>query len=155
MLGLGLFDFKTVLGKLLCIVLIIVATHYHVLAGVLVVLVVISMGQSVIEGMNTGVHNSSKDSTDSTDSTESTISLFKKNNCKDGKLMKDGKPISNDLIKDSFPNIKFSGDTCNPCDNDCQFEIVSSAERLTTEKNLESVDSNTIPVNREQSIKKQ
>jgi hypothetical protein len=48
MLGLGLFDFKTVLGKLLCIVLIIVATHYHVLAGVLVVLVVISMGQSVI-----------------------------------------------------------------------------------------------------------
>ena len=98
----NLFDFKSVLGKIMFIALIIIATHYHVLAGIMVVLLVISMSQYVIEGMgnNTDSSKESADSTDSKDSKEakpakesteeSPMSLFKKNNCKNGILMKDG-----------------------------------------------------------------
>jgi len=163
----NLFDFKSVLGKIMFIVLIIIATHYHVLAGILAVLLVISMSQYVIEGMGNNT-DSSKESTDSKDSTdskeakpvkesteESPMSLFKKNNCKNGILMKDGKEITADSIKENFPNVKFDGDSCNPCGDDCKFQIVSSAERITNEENLRPQESNAQPVDRELVTKKQ
>ena len=169
----NLFDFKSVLGKIMFIALIIIATHYHVLAGILVVLLVISMSQYVIEGMgnNTDSSKESADSKDSTDSKEATpakdatpakesteespMSLFKKNNCKNGILMKDGKEITPSSIKENFPNVKFDGDSCNPCGDDCKFQIVSSAERVTNEENLRPQESNAQPVDRELVTKKQ
>lgn len=166
----NLFDFKSVLGKIMFIALIIIATHYHVLAGIMVVLLVISMSQYVIEGMG-NITDSSKESTDSTDSTdskdskeakpakesteESPMSLFKKNNCKNGILMKDGKEVTPSSIKENFPNVKFDGDSCNPCGDDCKFQIVSSAERVTNEENLRPQESNAQPVDRELVTKKQ
>jgi len=162
-----MFDFKSVLGKIMFIALIIIATHYHVLAGMLVVLLVISMSQYVIEGMGNNTDSSkesadstdSKDSKDSTDSKESTeespMFLFKKNNCKNGILMKDGKEITADSLKENFPNVKFDGDSCNPCGDDCKFQIVSSAERVTNEENLRPQESNAQPVDRELVTKKQ
>ena len=169
----NMFDFKSVLGKIMFIALIIIATHYHVLAGILVVLLVISMSQYVIEGMGNNTDSSkestdstdSKDSTDSTtpakdakeskESTESPMSLFKKNNCKNGILMKDGKEITPSSIKENFPNVKFDGESCNPCGDDCKFQIVSSAERVTNEENLRPQESNAQPVDRELVTKKQ
>jgi Na+-transporting methylmalonyl-CoA/oxaloacetate decarboxylase gamma subunit len=166
----NMFDFKSVLGKIMFIALIIIATHYHVLAGILVVLLVISMSQYVIEGMGNNTDSSkesadSKDSTDSTDSKEATpakestqespMSLFKKNNCKNGILMKDGKEITPSSIKENFPNVKFDGESCNPCGDDCKFQIVSSAERVTNEENLRPQESNAQPVDRELVTKKQ
>ena len=169
----NLFDFKSVLGKIMFIALIIIATHYHVLAGILVVLLVISISQYVIEGMgnNTDSSKESADSKDSTDSKEATpakdatpakesteespMSLFKKNNCKNGILMKDGKEITPSSIKENFPNVKFDGDSCNPCGDDCKFQIVSSAERVTNEENLRPQESNAQPVDRELVTKKQ
>jgi Na+-transporting methylmalonyl-CoA/oxaloacetate decarboxylase gamma subunit len=160
----NLFDFKSVLGKIMFIALIIIATHYHVLAGIMVVLLVISMSQYVIEGMG-NITDSSKESTDSTDSKEakpakesteeSPMSLFKKNNCKNGILMKDGKEITADSLKENFPNVKFDGDSCNPCGDECKFQIVSSAERVTNEENLRPQESNAQPVDRELVTKKQ
>ena len=170
----NLFDFKSVLGKIMFIALIIIATHYHVLAGIMVVLLVISMSQYVIEGMGNNT-DSSKESTDSTDSKdskdsttpakdatpakesteESPMSLFKKNNCKNGILMKDGKEITPSSIKENFPNVKFDGESCNPCGDDCKFQIVSSAERVTNEENLRPQESNAQPVDRELVTKKQ
>lgn len=144
-----LFNFNHILGKIVFIVFIIIAAHFHVLAGVLAVLLVISMNQYVIEGMENN-DDSSKESKE-----DSPVSMFKKTYCKNGILMKDGKEITSDLIKTSFPDIKFSGDTCNPCDEDCQFEIVSSVEQLTNEENLRPQDSNTQPVDREQVTKTQ
>jgi hypothetical protein len=144
-----LFNFNHVLGKIVFIVFIVIAAHFHVLAGILAVLLVISMNQYVIEGMENN-DDSSKESKE-----ESSVSMFKKTNCKNGILMKDGKEITSDLIKTSFPDIKFSGDTCNPCDEECQFEIVSSVEQLTNEENLRPQDSNSQPVDREQVTKKQ
>jgi hypothetical protein len=160
----NLFDFKSVLGKIMFLALIIIATHYHVLACIMVVLLVISMSQYVIEGMG-NITDSSKESTDSTDSKEakpakesteeSPMSLFKKNNCKNGILMKDGKEITADSLKENFPNVKFDGDSCNPCGDECKFQIVSSAERVTNEENLRPQESNAQPVDRELVTKKQ
>ncbi len=166
----NIFDFKSVLGKIMFIALIIIATHYHVLAGILVVLLVISMSQYVIEGMG-NIADSSKESADLTDSKEATdskpakeskestkespMSLFKKNNCKNGILMKDGKEITADSLKENFPNVKFDGESCNPCGDDCKFQIVSSAERVTNEENLRPQESNAQPVDRELVTKKQ
>jgi lipopolysaccharide export LptBFGC system permease protein LptF len=189
----NLMNFNSLLGKMIIIILIIVATHFHILAGILILLVIISMKQPLFEGMennNTnhnmtdhqdkGTSESFKHSAnianidkngnknddmgmgtdmdtdnDSDINNNSSISMFKKNNCKNGILMKNGKRVTSDLIKESFPNLKFTKEQCNPCDDDCEFEIVSSVEQITNEENLRPHDSNTQPVDRERVTKKQ
>ena len=89
------------------------------------------------------------------DDVDTLISSFKTDNCKNGLLMKDDKEVTMDSITKSFPSLKFLGETCNPCEDDCKFEIVSSSERLTAEENVTPVDSTTIPVDREALTKKQ
>ena len=152
----NLFDLNNVLGKIVFLILILIATHFHLLAGILVLLFIISMNQSTVEGMennedSNNVDNSGDNNFDS--SKESPISLFRKNNCKSGFLMKDDKYVTPDTLKQSFPNIKFSGDDCNPCDTSCDFEIISSAEQITVEENLRAQDSNSLPVDKEQVTK--
>jgi hypothetical protein len=183
MMNFNLMNFNSVLGKMIIIILIIVASHFHILAGILILLVIISMKQPLFEGMENndatknnmtdhpanGTSESFKHSTsvdknsdmdadtdnDSDINNNSSISMFKKNNCKNGILMKNGKRVTSDLIKESFPNLKFTKEQCNPCDDDCDFEIVSSGEQITNEENLRPQDSNTQPVDREQVTKKQ
>jgi|TARA_B110000967_G_scaffold190246_2_gene214772 hypothetical protein len=161
-----LFEFNTVLGRLLFVIVILIATHFHILAGVITLMLIISYNHNVIEGMEnkedlpdktSNEHNESDDGvTDlNGDNTEDPISTFKKENCKDGLLMKDDKEVTKDSITSSFPDLKFLEEPCNPCDDDCKFEIVSSSERLTAEKNVRPVDSTTIPVDRENITKKQ
>lgn len=161
-----LFDFNTVLGKILFVILILAATQINLLAGVGVLLLIISMNHKMREGMeNKGSVDETepiKESSDENnvsdvngDDTKTLISSFKTDNCKNGLLMKDDKEVTMDSITKSFPSLKFLGETCNPCDDDCKFEIVSSAERLTAEENVTPVDSTTIPVDREALTKKQ
>ena len=178
----NLMNFNSLLGKTIIIILIIVATHFHILAGILILLVIISMKQPLFEGMenNDNTKNSMTDQqangittesikphdivdknsdmdtdTDNESYNNSSISMFKKNNCKNGILMKNGKRVTSELIKESFPNVKFTKEQCNPCDDDCEFEIVSSVEQITNEENLRPQDSNTQPVDRERVTKKQ
>ncbi len=139
----NLMNFNSVLGKMILIILIIVATHFHILAGILILLVVVSMKQPLFEGMenNDNTKNSMTDQqangittesikphdmdtdTDSESDNNSSISLFKKNNCKNGILMKNGKRVTSDLIKESFPNVKFTKEQCNPCDDDASLKL--------------------------------
>jgi|AntAceMinimDraft_18_1070375.scaffolds.fasta_scaffold56332_2 hypothetical protein len=144
-------NFNSVLGKLILIILIIIAANYHMLAGILILLVVISMEQYVIEGME---NNDSSKEPQENPQQESSMSLFKKDHCRNGILMKDDKEVTSDLIKESFPNLKFGGEVCNPCDDDCTFEIVSSSEQITNEENLRPQDSNQQSIDREKTIKK-
>ena len=137
----NLFNLQSVLGKLVFLSLIIIATHYHIIFGVLIVLFYMSLNQYTIEGME------NKDAKDLN-------KKFRSENCKDGKLMKDDKEVTSGNFKESFPNIKFNKRHCNPCDEDCEFEIISSSEQLTVEENLKSQDSNAIPVDRNEAIKK-
>lgn len=141
------FTFDSLLAKLVFLILAIIAVHYNIVFGIIVILIFISLSQNIIEGMEGEMDNqdSSKDSK---------ISSFKKKHCIDGKLMKDNQTVTPDQVKNSFPDIKFSGDTCNPCDEDCKFEIISGEEQVTNEENLRSMDSNTVNVNREDAIKK-
>ena len=100
----------------------------------------------------------SEDSEDSEDSAKvSAHSLngdFRKKNCLNGKLMKDGKDVSLDDIATTFPDIKFANNACNPCDEDCEFEIVSAEERITVEENLTPKDSNLEIVDHKKAIQK-
>lgn len=193
-------NLKSVLGKILSVILVVIATQYHVLAGIVVLLVVIAMNRTIIEGMTNpdddtkteadDDNNQSPDDDDSKPTEKSPdttngdmgnmvkssasdtqvvngdkleikpsydelVSKFKTDHCKNGKLMLNGNEITSDLINSSFPDLKFKGDQCNPCDDDCQFEIVSTNEKLTVEENLRAKDSNSEPIDREIAIKKQ
>jgi len=139
------FTFDGLLAKLVFLILAIVAVHYHIVFGVIVILIFISLSHNVIEGMEGQTKDSSKDSP---------IQSFKTKNCVNGKLMKDNKEVTPQQVKESFTNIKFSGDICNPCDEDCKFEIISSEEQITTEENLRAMDSNSVNIDRTQAIKK-
>lgn len=149
-----IINIDTVLGKIAIIILIIIAVYYHLLLGVAVVLIFISIDEDIFEGMES--MDSSKESpSQESPSQESPQDKFRKSNCQGQTLVKDDKTVTPDLIKDSFPNIKFDGDECNPCDVDCKFEIIDSNERLANESKLRGEDSNNIPVDRESVTKKQ
>ena len=162
-----LLNFKTLLGKLPILVIIIIASHYHVLAGVLALLLIITLTSSVTEGMENNEAESESDTESDPDSQtnsqtdsdlkpskDSAKEMFKQKFCVDGKLMKDDKEVTPQQIKDAFPDINFSGESCNPCDDECDFEIISSKEKITVEENLRAVDSNSQPVDRSKAITK-
>ena len=149
-----IINIDTVLGKIAIVILIIIAVHYHLLFGIAIVLIFISIGEDIFEGMES-MDSSKEPSSQESSSEESPQDKFRKSNCQGQTLVKDDKTVTPDLIKDSFPNIKFDGDECNPCDVDCKFEIIDSNERLANESKLRGEDSNNIPVDRESVTKKQ
>lgn len=146
------FKLDGLLAKFVFLILAIVAVHYHIVFGVIVILIFISLSQNIIEGMEGNMNENEDSSKDS--SKDSNVQSFKTTNCVNGKLMKDNKEITPQQVKESFPNIKFTGDKCNPCDEDCKFEIISSEEQITNEENLRATDSNEVNVDRSQAIKK-
>ena len=84
---------------------------------------------------------------------ENDENLFRNKYCnQNGILVKNGN-IVND-VNESFPNLKYINEECNPCDTSCKFDIISTDEQLTTIENLKSMDSNTIQVDRKKTIKK-
>jgi hypothetical protein len=156
-------NIKSVLGKLMTIVVVIVATQYNVTAGVIALLVMIVFNHSIVEGMENKEDDTGKPLEDSKDTDIAVdaksdgvddISKFSNDYCIDGKLTLDGKVVTMGTLKESFPDLKFTGDACDPCDADCQFEIISSNERLTAEENMRATDSNTEPVDHKEAIKK-
>lgn len=163
------FTMNSVLGKLALLVLVVLAAHYHLLAAILIVFLFIAFSENVIEGMENkdevDENDEKKNSEDSEDidendedsakvSAHSLNSDFRKKNCLNGKLMKDGKDVSLDDIATTFPDIKFANNACNPCDEDCEFEIVSAEERITVEENLTPKDSNLEIVDHKKAIQK-
>ena len=158
-----LFNLNNLLGKLPILVIIIIASHYHILAGVLVLLLFITLTNTLTEGMENNETDPETDSdpesnsdsqSDLKPSKDSSKEMFKQKFCVDGKLMKDDKEVTPQQIKDAFPDINFSSESCNPCDDKCEFEIISSKEKITVEENLRAVDSNTEPVDRPKAIAK-
>lgn len=148
-----MFNLNSILGKILFLSIIIIAAHYHILAGVIAVLVVISLTNYTIEGMENKedtdkVESDSESDSEKKPSKDSAIQQFRTKHCVDGKLMKDDKEVTPQQLKDAFPDIKFSSDACNPCDTECNFEIISSEEKLTVEEHLKPIDSTNIPVDR-------
>ena len=154
------FTMNSVLGKLTLLVLVVLAAHYHLLAAIFIVFLFIAFSENVIEGMENQDETDETDKSDDSDEDSAKVSRhslngdFRKKNCLNGKLMKDGKDISLDDIATTFPDIKFATNACNPCDEDCEFEIVSSEERITVEENLTPKDSNLEIVDHQKAIQK-
>jgi hypothetical protein len=159
-----MFNLKSVLGKVFVLAIVIFAAKHSLLAGIVALLLLIAL-DPVIEGMENKEDDSSKESDSSDESDKSddkTLSAkdkaamanFRKENCVDGKLMKDNTVVTPLSFQSNFPNVKFTSKPCHPCDETCDFEIVSSEEKLTVEENLRSIDSNSSPVDREKAITK-
>lgn len=157
-------NINSVLGKTIAIIIIIIASHHHIIFGIAALLFVISMNENIIEGMENNKSSEVSDEVSgkvsdkinqNNDANNESINIFRTNHCDNNKLMKDDTEITPDLIKDSFPNIKFNNDACNPCDLDCNFEIINSNDLLVNEENLKPQDSNNITVDREKITKKQ
>ena len=79
--------------------------------------------------------------------------LFRNKYCnQEGVLIKNNVPVND--VNLEFPNLKYKDQACNPCNTSCDFDIISTNEQLTLQENLKSIDSNTIDINRKNTIKK-
>jgi hypothetical protein len=63
---------------------------------------------------------------------------FKKENCDtEGNLIFKNSIINLEMIEYLFPEIKFSKNKCNPCDNNCQYSILE--KKLITEEKIKPI----------------
>ena len=125
---------RSTLGKVLFLGATIGAGYYSLLAGVLVALIYMSLHKDfmLVESME------NKDDDDHSDKNHHLEAKgdFVKKYCKDGKLDSSTNP----------PTLTYKDGKCNPCDEDCEFEVTSSKERMTVDEALRPKESNTIPV---------
>ena len=120
------FYTHTTLGKIVFLAATIGGGFYSLYAGLLIALIYIVLKKDfmLVEGMENNESNSSANAD------------FVKKYCKDGKVDQSLNP----------PTLKYSNKKCNPCDDDCEFEITSSQEQLTVDEALRPKESNSIPV---------
>ena len=71
---------------------------------------------------------------------------FRKEYCIDNYLIKNYKQVTD--VHNSFPNLKYLSEPCNPCDETCKFDVISTNEQLTMLENLKPINSNTVIVNK-------
>ena len=112
----------TPLGKLLFILTIVFFTMSYKLLSFLTLILFIIINQPSREGMS----NKQVDSNESR-------TQFRKSNCKNKILTKNGKPVTKKNVEQKFPNMKFENGVCNPCNVDCKFTITTSNEQMTQE----------------------
>lgn len=63
---------------------------------------------------------------------------FKKENCdNEGNLLFKGSIINLEMIEYLFPEITFSKNKCNPCDNNCNYTVLE--KKLTTEEKMKPI----------------
>jgi hypothetical protein len=55
---------------------------------------------------------------------------FRETNCSKGVLVNKGIPVNNEMAEHVFPELKFSGSPCNPCDTTCAFSILANKLKL-------------------------
>lgn len=115
---------RTTTGKVVFVAATVGASFYSLYAGVLTALIYIALHKDfmLVESMTNNEDNKTAD--------------FVKKYCKDGKLDKTLSP----------PVVKYNGEKCNPCDEECDFEVTTAKEQLTVDEALRPKESNTIPV---------
>ena len=57
---------------------------------------------------------------------------FRKDNCFNGELKYKGIIVKNDMAEHVFPELKIAHESCNPCNQGCEFSIIE--EKLRTEQ---------------------
>ena len=66
---------------------------------------------------------------------------FRKQYCLDGALKYKNSAVNNEMAEHIFPEIKFKGNKCNPCDAGCDFSIIE--EKMNTEEKMKPIS--TLP----------
>ena len=129
---LSMMSFDGYLGKLISLVLLVIIASRSTILGIVGVALIIRK-----HGMST------ENMTNSESETEKAARKadFKKKNCKKNQLVKDGKDINMEDLASAFPNIEFSGEKCNPCDNSCEFQLQSGGDKISDEEKLRSRNS--------------
>lgn len=135
---------KTLLGKLILLVLLITSIMHSKLLGFTVVLAIIIFSDNYYEGLK-NMNNEKKNSNN--DSNENEREEFLKKHCKiinGTKVIVDGSGNKLQLnnINNVYKNLKFNNGLCNPCNPSCSFEITHSNEKLSVEEKLKSQPSN-------------
>jgi len=139
---------NSILGRLLVLSLIIAATFKKTEYGILGAIVYVMLDKSIMEGMSNNNTKHSDESKNKNIDTNDAIASFKKKHCKNGELIdNDGKTIDIKDLAANFPEISFNlenNNTCNPCDEKCNFKLTSGNERISVEEKMRPVDSATV-----------
>ena len=65
--------------------------------------------------------------------TNEIMDQFRKQNC-DGRVLKyKNMSVKTDMVEHVFPELKFNGSVCNPCDSKCNYSIIESKLKTETE----------------------
>ena len=132
---LSVIPFESYLGKIISLILLVIIASRSTIFGILGIILIINQAEISIENMST--HEKKPTSLE-----------FRKKHCKKGKLMKGGKEIGMDKLAEAFPNIDFSKEKCNPCDESCQFDIQMGDEKISDEEKLRPRNSKEAFTNR-------
>jgi len=140
-------------GKAILLFLVVSAALHSTVCGLLLALVLVMITEYRYEGFeNKDSEDTEADSEDAEADSEDTeadssdaVTDFRKKNCKakdgsDEEIFVDanGNEMNLDEIKKKYPNLKFDGDDCNPCSEDCSFSISDGEEQITVEEGLRS-----------------
>ena len=120
---------NTTMGKMLFLAVTIGLSFYSLSAGVLVAIIYIVIRKDFM--LTEGMENEKDHVSPNTNKAD-----FVKKYCKEGKVDQSLNP----------PTLKYNKQKCNPCDEDCEFEITSAKEQLTVDEALRPQESNSIPV---------
>lgn len=120
--------------------------------GVILYVVLANKQIETMENMDSKEKSSSNEDTNSEDeetddeepkqekvSQDSSVADFRKSVCQNGTLKLQGKELD-----EKMKSVKFLDGKCNVCDDDCRFEITSTAEQLTLDEMMRPKDSNTM-----------
>jgi hypothetical protein len=124
---LSMMSFDGYLGKLISLVLLVLIASRNTFLGIAGVALIIKKHGLSVESMTnseTKIHQ------------ESRKADFKNAHCKKGKLMKEVSNISMEDLASAFPEIEFTDQKCNPCDEGCNFQIKPSNEKISDEEKL-------------------
>ena len=130
---LSMMSFDGYLGKLISLILLVLIASRNTFLGIAGVALIIKKHGLSVESMTnseTKIHQETKIKQ------ASRKADFKNAHCKKGKLMKEVSNISMEDLASAFPEIEFTDQKCNPCDEGCNFQIKPSNEKISDEEKL-------------------
>ena len=139
---------KSAGGRAILIVLVFATALISPLAGAALGVAFVVIASDVTEGMK-----SSRKTTQSPDSdsvSDKNIADLRQSHCKskDGQTLfvdDQGNTMTLQEIQQKYPNIDFSGDACNPCDDACAFTVTETTDQITIETALQPANTTTEP----------
>ena len=69
---------------------------------------------------------------------------WKKQYCKNNKVMLDGAEVNVEEMEKKFPDLEFLNGKCNPCLSNCEFKITTAGSRVDAEETMRGKASNTM-----------